>query len=940
MAARAATEDGGEGLIATVQGLLDELHGGVGSMVVRLDSHLERDLGLDSLARVELVLRLERRFAVHFPEQALSEAETLRDLLRHIQTAEQQQQREQEPVSASLTAAPTVEASKQGIPETVATLLDALDWHLQVQPERPHIYLYDKDEAPTPITYYELWVAAGAVAAGLRLRGVGDGQAVALMLPTGQEFFAGFLGALLAGGIPVPMYPPVRATQLEDHLRRQAAILNNCQAVILLTVAEARPLAPLLKGLAPSLQALVTVAELMAEPLPGERPLLKSTDIALLQYTSGSTGNPKGVVLTHANLLANIRAMGAAVQASPDDVFVSWLPLYHDMGLIGAWLGSLYYGIPLVLMSPLTFLARPARWLWAIHRHKGTLSAGPNFAYELCAAKIAEEELSGLDLSSWRCAFNGAEQVSAHAIESFTARFAPYGFRPASLMPVYGLAECSVGLAFPSLGRVPYIDRVQREALVRDGVALPAPAEDGAALAFVGCGRALPQHALRVVDKGGRVIEEDRREGQLQFSGPSACGGYYRNPQATAALQQGEWLDSGDRAYLVSGELFITGRVKDVIIRGGHNIYPTEVEEVVGEIPGVRAGCVAAFGSRDPTSGADRLVVVAETRQRRAEALQELRAAVERTVSAVTGAPPDDIVLAPPRCILKTSSGKIRRDATRQRYERGTLTRGHGAPWRQIWHLSRTALWPWLQRGWRSSTSWLYAAWVWSWFTLLAIVTWTAVAVLPPLAWRQAVARYCTRLLARLIGVRLHVEGMDNLPPNGECIFAVNHASYLDAVILVALLPGVVRYVAKQELAAYSVLGFYLRRYGCEFVERFEVRRSVEDQRRMEATVQTGGSLLYFAEGTFGPAPGVRPFRMGAFIAAVKTGLPVVPIALRGTRALMPSGSWRPRHTAVTVTIGAPLRPAGTDWAAAVALRDAARAYIVTHSGEPPLTLG
>src|SRR3569833_3073216 len=250
--------------------------------------------------------------------------------------------------------------------------------------------------------------------------------------------------------------------------------------------------------------------------------------------------------------LAAVQSHGtpAAAAARPDkDVSVSRLPLYHDMGLIGACLGSLYYGMPLVLMSPLTFLARPTRWLRAIHRHRATLSAGPNFAYDLCATKIADEELAGLDLSSWRVAFNGAEQVSAETLRRFASRYAAYGFRAEALAPVYGLAESSVGLAFPPLNRGPLIDSIDREKLMHGGIASPSAAP-ALTINIVGCGRALPGHAIRVVDARGRVCE-DRHEGRVQFRGPSSCRGYFRNPEATARLIQGEWLDSGDRGYLV-----------------------------------------------------------------------------------------------------------------------------------------------------------------------------------------------------------------------------------------------------------------------------------------------------------------------------------------------------------------------------------------------------
>ncbi|MEK7738192.1 MAG: AMP-binding protein, partial [Pseudomonadota bacterium] len=338
--------------------------------------------------------------------------------------------------------------------------------------------LHGEEEAET-LGYGELLSAAEAVAHGLLRRGLAAGATVAIMLPSGPDFFRAFFGALLAGGVPVPLYPPARASQIEEHLGRQAGILESCQASFLLVTAEVRLPGRLLQARVEGLSQVLTLVELVkpAEPMTDQPapalPPLAAHDTAFLQYTSGSTGDPKGVVLSHANLLANIRAWSRAIALSPTDVVVSWLPLYHDMGLIGAWLGSLYNGLPLVLMSPLDFLARPQRWLWAIHRYRGTVSAAPNFAYEMCARRIPDEELAGLDLSCWRLAANGAEPVSDQTLTRFAERFAPYGFSAAALAPVYGLAECTVGLAVPPPGRGARIERVERARLEDDGLAVP-----------------------------------------------------------------------------------------------------------------------------------------------------------------------------------------------------------------------------------------------------------------------------------------------------------------------------------------------------------------------------------------------------------------------------------------------------------------------------------
>jgi acyl-CoA synthetase (AMP-forming)/AMP-acid ligase II len=522
-----------------------------------------------------------------------------------------------------------------------------------------------------------------------------------------------------------------------------------------------------------TLRAVATVAELSVSGQTLEYPI-QAGQTALLQYTSGSTASPKGVALTHANLLANIRAMGQAAQVTSTDVFVSWLPLYHDMGLIGAWVGSLYYACPLVVMSPLSFLARPERWLWAIHQHRGTLSASPNFGYELCLRKISDDVLEGIDLSSWRMAFNGAEPVSPETIVNFTQRFARYGLRPEAIAPVYGLAECSVGLAFPPPGRRALIDRIKRDRFMRSGHADPAGSEEADALRFVACGPPLPGHHIKIVDAMGSEVGE-RVEGRLEFKGPSATSGYFRNQEQNRLLFHDGWLDSGDLAYLAAGDLYLTGRSKDIIIRAGRHIYPHELEEAVGDISGVRKGCVAVFGSPDPVSGTERLVVLAETRDIDSGKHKELRTRINALVLDMLGTPADDIMLAPIHSVLKTSSGKIRRTACRELYEKGP------SPFRPVWwqviRLACTGMLPQLRRGSRAASDILYAAYVWALFSLLAPVTWLATALLPRPAWGWMLSRGSAHLLMRLSGMPLVVRGLENLPWGWKICLA-RHLAY------------------------------------------------------------------------------------------------------------------------------------------------------------------
>ena len=898
-----------------------------------LGSALDRDLGLDSLGRVELLLRIERAFGVTLPENTLQVAHTALDLLAALDTG---QTHAASDLLTQRRAAAVPSAAAETEPTEALTLLETLEWHVRRHGERTHI-VFLSDAGEEEISYTKLNTGAARVAAGLQALGLAPRQTVAIMLPTSPDYFYTYLGILLAGGIPVPIYPPTRLSQIEEHVRRHTGILDNAQAAMLVTVPEARGVARLLEAHAPSMKHVLTPGSLAQTHGEARVAASSSDDIAFIQYTSGSTGNPKGVVLTHANLLANIRAMARAVEASTRDVFVSWLPLYHDMGLIGAWLGSLYVGFPLVVMSPLAFLTSPERWLRAIHRFGGTLSAGPNFSYELCLKRIEDERIAGLDLSTWRMAFNGAEAVSPDTVTRFTERFARYGLRPTTMTPVYGLAESAVGLLFPPPGRGPLIDRIERGPFVTQRKAMPAATDDENPLRFVACGRPLAGHEVRIVDQTGLEVGE-RVEGRLEFRGPSATSGYYRNPGETRRLKHGDWLDTGDCAYMAEGEVYVTGRVKDIIIRGGRHFYPDEIEAAVGELPGVRKGCVAAFGTPDRAAGTERLVVLAESREVDDAARERLRQRIADATIAMVGEPPDDVVVAPPHTVLKTSSGKIRRSASRELYEAGPIgARQHGLA-SQIVRLVIHAFVPQMRRSIALIAELLYAAYAACALVTLAALTWIVTAVTPKPAWAWALGGAAARTFFRLIGVRLVVRGVENLPRGAASVLVANHASYLDGVALVAALPVPYHFVAKRELESQLIAGVYLSRLASEFVERFDAQQSVQDADHLTRLAASGTSLAFFPEGTFTRAPGLVPFHLGAFMAAARARVPVIPVAIRGTRAMLRAGQWLPRHGTLVITVSEPIaRPAGVsdDFAAAIALRDASRNAILRNCGEP-----
>jgi len=895
---------------------------------------LLRDIGLGSLEQVELRLRLESAFGVELPDDTLG-LDTPAQLSVALRDAR----------AASPAPLPEVVAPPEGAgiqrAEGAETLYQALHAWAEAEAIRPHVYLRGDDGTFSTISYGQLRDQAGAIAAGMERRGVKRGDTVALMLPTGTDFLASFMGVLAAGAIPVPLYPPFRAAGLEDYLQRQAGILENARARLLVTTPEVMPVVRLLRTSPGSRLALTTAGELGSDGGGVPEPAGNGDDAALIQYTSGSTGAPKGVLLSNRALVSNIRATGDHLGMGPGDVGVSWLPLYHDMGLIGTWLNCLYHGVPLVLLSPLAFLSRPDLWLWTIHRYRATLSAAPNFGYELCARRIPQERLDGLDLSTWRVALNGAEPVSADTLERFARRFGPLGFRPEAMMPAYGLAESAVALCLGPVDRPPVVDPVSRRSFEREGRAEPAPRGEASLLRFVSVGSPLPGHEVRVVDDEGDPVPEGR-VGRLHFRGPSSMEGYYHRPEETRAiLSDGGWIDTGDLGYVKGGELYVTGRRKDLIIKAGRNVVPEDVESVVAGVEGIRRGCVAAFGVADPEAGTERLVIVAETRATEPAELRSIEGRVVDRLAELLDLPPDRVVLLPPRSVPKTSSGKIRRSETREWFQEGRLGAPERPSTRVRLRLAQAAVGRRLASARSRTGRWVHAAYlalVLPVFALLAVLpAWGAVRILPGRRPAVALQGRLLRAILRVARIRTSVSGVEHLPQQGPFLLVSNHTSYLDTAVLLGHLPLDVRIVAKEEVLGWPLVGTFVRKVGHPTVDRRDVRRSVEDRRKVAGRLKEGEAILFFPEGTFIRAAGLGPFRLGAFETAVESGVPVVPVALQGARRILPAGAALPRAGSVGIWIGPPMAPEGKGTEAAIRLRTRVFDAIAEHCGEPKL---
>ena len=565
---------------------------------------------------------------------------------------------------------------------TCASFVEVLRARARLEPERrAFTYLEDGEERERHLSYGELDLRARAVGAGL-VRAGATGERVILLYPPGLDFVVGFFGCLYAGAVAVPVWPPDPA-RLARTLPRFLGIAADARALFLLTTAEVAAMRTALATVAPELAALEQLvgddfgasdAEAWTAPSVG------TDSLAFLQYTSGSTAAPRGVMVSHGNLLHNSAAIHTLAEHTPESVYVCWLPNYHDMGLIGGILQPIWGGLLGVLLSPMAFLKKPSRWLRAIQRYRGTTSPFPNFALDLCVRKIPKEERRELDLSSWKLACNGAEPVRAESLERFTEAFAPSGFRAEVHYPAYGLAEATLLVTGGARGAAPRVLHVRRAALQRHRID-PQEVAGPETRALVGCGRSLPDQRLVIVDPDSSRPAPADTVGELWLAGPSVAQGYFGRAAEServfgatlAGDGQTRYLRTGDLGFLRDGELYLVGRRKDVVIVRGRNLHPEDVEHAVEAAhPALRAGCVAAVAVE--RGGMEALAVLAEVASdTQVEAVEYVASAVRERVAAACDVAVHAVVLLRPGELPKTSSGKVQRGAARAAYLAGEL---------------------------------------------------------------------------------------------------------------------------------------------------------------------------------------------------------------------------------------------------------------------------
>ena len=565
----------------------------------------------------------------------------------------------------------------------LSSLVDVLRRRAAKQPDDPaYIFLPERGGERLSLTFAELYASAEALAINLGERAqIGD-RALLLFSP-GLEFMVAFFACLLAGVIAVPMMVPRRASSSDA----SAAILADCSPRFALTRSDlltiARPdlrerfQASRLDWVFVDSCAAASIKERDPLPVPGR------DDIAFLQYTSGSTSAPKGVVVKHGNLVENSEMIRIAFGNTRKSTHVSWVPLYHDMGLILNALQSLYVGALCVIMAPVGFMQRPLSWLRAIHDYRAEVAGGPNFAFDLCVRRYRSEELQGVDLSCWKVAINGAEPVRANTIDQFTATFAPHGFDSKSLQPAYGMAEATLLISANRRGTGPTSRKVDRDALQRNRIITPARERDSQIL--VGCGRQLTGEQLAIVDPETRTLLGPGLVGEVWVGGPHIAEGYWRKPEVTSAVLRAQlasggdqyWLRTGDLGFVdEGGELYITGRIKDLIIIRGINHYPQDIEETVQNCHvALRRHCGVAFSVPDQEDE-EQLVVVQEIERsfRRGVTRDELVASIREAIAKEHELTTGEIVLIRTGSLPKTTSGKLQRQLTRQMFRTGALS--------------------------------------------------------------------------------------------------------------------------------------------------------------------------------------------------------------------------------------------------------------------------
>jgi fatty-acyl-CoA synthase len=533
----------------------------------------------------------------------------------------------------------------------------------------------NNDLAPTSRSFADVGREAKQIGARLQALGLTKGDRLALVLNSPENFVLSFLGTISAGVMPVPIYPPLALGRLDNYLDRATGILQVSGAKALLTTKEFHSVFQPMLSHTPLLKNLWDVETLRQSP---NTPILTEViaepdDPCFLQFTSGSTAAPRGVIVTHRNLIANAQAIIKCLEINSErDHAVSWLPLYHDMGLIGFVIATLVAQIPVVFIPTIAFIKHPGVWMDTVHKYRATMTFGPNFAFDLATKRAPKNSRANLDLSCLRVLGCGAEPINPRTMENFITTYAPWGLKAHALLPSYGMAEATLAIAFDRLNRPAQKLSIDRQAYESENIARPVGNNGHGQnlqkrVELVSCGRAIPGHEVAILNESGQELPEGR-VGEIVFRGPSVTPGYFENPEASRQLLKDGWLHTGDLGFILNGDLYISGRQKDLVIINGRNYPPQAIEWVAEEISGIRKGNVVAFSVSGNST--EKLVIVAETA---IADPADIAKAISDQVRSALGLVVDKVVLVGRGSIPKTSSGKLQRRKTKELFEDGLL---------------------------------------------------------------------------------------------------------------------------------------------------------------------------------------------------------------------------------------------------------------------------
>ncbi|MBL0346893.1 AMP-binding protein [Candidatus Villigracilis affinis] len=552
----------------------------------------------------------------------------------------------------------------------MTTLADLIHQNYSKNPEKAAIILQHAGQDDKPVSYHDLVTGSARYARTYAEAGLQPGEVIILILQHGEDLVYSFWGAILHGAIPAIMPFLTEKLSPERYRADLTALLSVTQPTAIVTYPEFESDIRSAMTADSSVRTVLLTSQLAPETEPDFSQLrglhCKPTDIVLLQHSSGTTGLQKGVALSHEAVLNQLNAYTRALQLTSDDVLVSWLPLYHDMGLIAGFLMPILMGITLVLQSPFDWVRAPHKLFQSVSKYKGTLSWLPNFAYNFCAQKVRERDLEGMDLSSWRVITNCSEPVKWESHQAFFQRFEKYGLRESALNCSYAMAENVFGVTQTPLGTKPVTDEIDRESYINERIANP-PMDGKPALKMMSSGRALPNTRLLILSEDGKSLP-DKVIGEVALQSDCMLTGYYHRPDATEKALRDGWYLTGDYGYTLNSEVFVAGRKKDMIIVGGKNVYPQDLESLAYEVPGIHAGRAVAFGIEDAKAGTEEVVIVAEVDTENPEERQRIADALRKHITQNSAIALRHAHIVDPKWILKTSSGKTARSANREKF--------------------------------------------------------------------------------------------------------------------------------------------------------------------------------------------------------------------------------------------------------------------------------